>query len=218
MKKPLVWCLCLFSSGVWAREATVAPAEAPAEKRPVAFWVQPLVLPLIPFLPYVVPSIQRFIVVPLGLTVPLAPRQDLVFELTPFYESEWGESRNTTKALTVSVGSAWRPFPESKGGGWFVQPKLLGVVANVRHDPFGFEERWEKTSAQASLGLDVGYRMNDERLFLEFVLGASVGYGWNVPRTRQSVLTAITFPTDTDRVNKVVWDYNLNLIRLGIQL
>ena len=227
MKKWLVCCLCLLSSGVWAQEEEVLPDAEPFERAP-ALWIQPLPVLLLPvglldFDVLEAPSTWLVLAeLPLGLTVPVGPRQDLVFELTPFYQYRVYDVQVHSKALYASVGSAWSPSPDRHGQGWFIQPKLLGVVAAVKMDEVHLGVTVDQRSAQLSLGLDVGYRVSSERLFLEFVLGLSAGYGWNVPTHYRSVIEFAVandnyFEFSKGYTNKVVWDYNLNVLRLGFR-
>ena len=71
------------------------------------------------------------------------------------------------------------------------------------------------TSGQVSLGIDVGYRLPTQSLFLEFALGASVGYGWNVMDYVPSVYTSLWSRPSGGSSSRVVWDINPNLLRVG---
>src|SRR6218665_3809688 len=111
---------------------------------------------------------------------------------------------------TVSLaGMAWTLLPNGKGGGLFLQPKLVGLPSWVGGN------QWKAAGAQLSLGLDVGYRLNLGRLFLAFVVGGSAGRGWNVPRNTSSLYTSFLDIPTSYRTNKWVWDVNLNLVRIG---
>ena len=73
----------------------------------------------------------HFFMVPLGLNVPLGPRRDLVFELTPMLMDASCDSACSWKALSVSAGMSWTSRPGPSGGsGLFVQPKVMGLVAH----------------------------------------------------------------------------------------
>ena len=63
-------------------------------------------------------------------------------------------------------------------------------------------------------GLDVGYRMPTDQLFLEVMLGFSEGRGWERPVFLWSVFTSLD-SFKTQRENKWVWDFNPNLLRVG---
>jgi hypothetical protein len=74
---------------------------------------------------------------------------------------------------------------------------------------------WTETGSQLSLGLDVGYRVKSEHLFLAFILGGSVGRGWNIPASSSSLFFSFLDWPQPRRESKWVFDLNLNLLRIG---
>jgi hypothetical protein len=50
---------------------------------------------------------------------------------------------------------------------------------------------------------------------MAFVLGGSVGKGWNVPRSSESLFFSFLDTPERAREDKSVWDVNLNLVRIG---
>jgi hypothetical protein len=201
MKKVWVLAACLF--------ATVASSQ-PSEQAPsLSLWVEPM--SSLVLTPLAASVGDTFIMVPLGMHLPLSSRQDLVLELTPIFSFQQCEGRCRTQALALAVGSSWILLPNNSRGGLFVQPKLVGVLSR---DSRG-ENAQAHTAAQLSLGLDVGYRLNFGRLFMEFVLGGSVGAGWNVPRSSPSIFFGLYDWPELQREDKAVWDLNLHLLRLG---
>ncbi|HYH96367.1 hypothetical protein [Hyalangium sp.] len=162
---------------------------------------------------------DTYLMVPVGANVPLSPTQELVLELTPIWTRQDCEARCSSLALAVAVGTAWAVAPNGSGGGFFLQPKLVGVVSRDSREagfevPFD-EGSWSATRGQLSLGLDVGYRMNFGRFFMAFVLGGSVGLGWDVPTSSHSIFFSLLDWPQRSSQDKVVWDFNLHLLRLG---
>jgi hypothetical protein len=220
MTKAWVLAECLFAGAASAQSAEPSlEAESPPTEQAPSFslWVEPLsALTLTP----VMASLgSTFVMVPLGMNLHLSPTQHLVLELTPIYSRHDCEARCSTRALALAVGSSWLLLPSHSRGGLFVQPKLVGVLA---HDRSGADFElpdgagaWSKTGTQLSLGLDVGYRLSFGRLFLEFILGGSVGWGWNIPSSSQSLFFSLLDWPQFRREDKVVWDLNLHLLRIG---
>ncbi len=202
--------------------AGAQPLEDTAHKRSWALWVQPL-SPLMVTLQMAMLD-GTFIMLPLGVNVPLGPTQDLVLELTPMFTSfskEGCEEVCGSRALSVSLGIAKSLNPRTPGRGFFLQPKVVGVVARDSRNvgaPAPFDkDSWSGVGGQLSLGLDVGYRLPFEHFFLSFVVGGSVGYGWNAPEQSQSIFYSLFGPPTRQRKDKLLWDPNLNLIRIGAE-
>jgi hypothetical protein len=221
MKKSWVLAACLFAGAAGAQpsEQSLEQESPPPEPAPsLSLWVEPLgPLALTPLMASVG---NTFVMVPLGMHLPLSPSQDLVLELTPIFSRQRCESRCSSQMLALAVGTSWLLLPNNSRGGLFLQPKLIGVLA---HDSRGVDVvmfshesgAWSEAGAQLSLGLDVGYRLRFGHLFLEFVLGGSVGRGWNVPSSSQSLFFSLLDWPERHREDKGVWDLNLHLLRVG---
>jgi hypothetical protein len=211
MKKILVLAACLITGAAWAHDVEVPFSEpGAAQRRAPSFslWIEPL--SVLTLSPYYLSQGNTFLMAPLGANVPLSPSQDLVLELTGFLSRQDCEARCRTQALAVAVGTSWTVLPNSRGGGLFFQPKLLGVMAR------DWREDWTENGAQLSLGLDVGYRVSRSPYFLEFVLGASVGRGWDIPSNSQSLFFSFLDWPQRGREDKWVWDLNVHLVRFGV--
>jgi len=154
------------------------------------------------------------------MDLPLSPTQHLVLELTPLFIRQDCEGPCSSAALYLALGPAWTVFPDAEGGGFFVAPKLAGLVArDVGFTDLGSPptaEVWSETGVQLSLGLDVGYRMVRGPFYLAFVLGGSVGRGWNVPAWAPSTFFSMLDWPRRSRADKWVWDLNPNLVRAGV--
>ena len=213
MNKTWVLAAFLMSGAAWAQPVTEFEGTSPASERfapSASVWIQPLsLLTLTPFSAF---EGSTLVMLPLGANIPLSDRTDLVFEVTPIWISQDCEGRCTTRGLAVAAGPAWTVLSTRPGSGFFVQPKLVGLVAR---DESRAEENWSETGQQLSLGLDVGYRMTRGHFFMAFVLGGSVGKGWNVPRSSESLFFSFLDWPERAREDKSVWDVNLNLVRIG---
>ncbi|XXF80197.1 hypothetical protein P2318_10715 [Myxococcaceae bacterium GXIMD 01537] len=214
MKKTWILAACVFTGTAWAQPEVASPAPNAVKREPsLSVWVQPLGALAFGLAGPLVGSGNSYFMLPLGMNVPLSPTQELVFEATPFASSQSCEGPCRTRALSLAVGSAWSLSPHSSRGSFFIQPKVIGLVArDVGVSDAGL---WTETGGQLSLGLDVGYRVKGEHLFLAFVLGGSVGRGWNVPASSQSVFFSFLDWPQRSRENKFVFDVNLNLLRIG---
>lgn len=214
LKKTWILAACLFTGTAWAQPEATPPASDTVKSGPsLSVWVQPLgALAFGLAGPLLAPD-NSYFMLPLGMNVPLSPTQELVFEATPFVSRQDCEGPCRTHALALAVGSAWSLSPHSSRGSFFLQPKLIGLVArDVGSSDTGL---WRETGGQLSLGLDVGYRVKGEHLFLAFILGGSVGRGWNVPTSSRSLFASFLDWPRASRKNKVVFDLNLNLLRIG---
>lgn len=217
MTKTWVLAVCLIAGAAGARPATELTASTAAAAPSVALWVKPLgPLTLTPIL---AAQDDTFVMVPLGMNIPLDATKELVLELTPIWTRLDCEARCTTQALSLAVGPSWTVVPTSPGSGFFLQPKLGAVVARDSREagiatPFD-EGSWSETGAQLSLGLDVGYQLRRGHLFLAFVVGASAGRGWNVAASSRSVFFSMVDVPERRREDKWVWDMNLHLLRIG---
>ena len=214
MKKTWILAACLLTGTAWARSEAVALAPDAVNPEPsVSVWIQPLGALAFGLAGPLVGPGNSYFMLPLGMNVPLSPTQELVFEATPFASSQDCEGPCQTRALALAVGSAWSLSPHSSRGSFFLQPKVIGLLA--RDVGVSDAGTWTETGGQLSLGLDVGYRVKGEHLFVAFVLGGSVGRGWNVPSSSQSVFSSFLDWPQRSRGNKFVFDLNLNLLRIG---
>jgi hypothetical protein len=155
---------------------------------------------------------NTFLMVPVGANIPLSRERDLVLELTPIWIRQDCEGPCGSKALALAVGMAWTPQPNASGGGFFLQPKLVGVLTR---DTGGEDVVFTTTRGQLSLGLDLGYRLNFDRLFLAFALGGSVGLGWDVQASTPSIFFSLLGWPERRSTDKAVWDLNVHLVRIG---
>lgn len=214
MKKTWILVACLFSVTAWARSQPPSPPPDTADAAPsVSVWVQPVGTLAFGLMGPLVGPGNSYLLLPLGMNVPLSPTQELVLEVTPFLSRQECEGPCTTRALTLAVGSAWSLSPQSSRGSFFLQPKVVGVVS--RDVGVSNEDVFRETGGQLSLGLDVGYRVKSQHLFLTFMLGGSVGRGWNVPASSTSLLFSFVTWPEPRRESKWVFDLNLNLLRIG---
>ncbi|QRN95551.1 hypothetical protein JRI60_41905 [Archangium violaceum] len=204
MKKTCSLAVCLLTATAWAQ---------PGEPS-VSVWVQPVGTLAFGLAGPLVGPGTSYLTLPVGMNVPLSPTQELVFEVTPFLSRQDCEGPCSTRALALAVGSAWSLSPHSSRGSFFIQPKVMGLVSRDK-GVSGGDSPWMETGSQLSLGLDVGYRVRSEHLFLAFVLGGSVGRGWNVPASSSSIFTSFLDWPQGRRESKWVYDLNLNLLRIG---
>jgi hypothetical protein len=186
---------------------------SPETERPVGLWIQPL--SLMTFTPYAASQGDTFLTAPMGVHFPVSPSVDLALEATTIYVRQDCEADCLSRGLSLSVGAMLLSDP--RGDGFFLQPKLTGAVVHDKrlagfNVPFE-EDSWSRTRGQLSLGLDVGYRKTFGHLFLSFVVGGSVGRGWNV--SDQSVFFALLDWPQNRGSNKWVTDLNANLFRVG---
>jgi hypothetical protein len=162
------------------------------------------------------------VTLPVGLNVPVSRSWDLVLEVTPLFKSSTHAYPLREKAayvLAVAVGSAWFMRGHSAPGGFFLQPKLVGVISYDARDDFRdyYNAPYSPVGRQLSFGLDVGYRVTVRDVVLDFIVGGSMGWGWNVPDQGHSLFRSLldVLPEGGYRTNRFVWDPNLHLVRLG---
>ena len=213
MKKLWVLAACLFTGTAWAQSEAVSPSLDDESEPSVSVWIQPLGTLAFGLGGPLLGSGNSYLMLPVGMNVPLSPTQELVFEVTPFLSRQDCEGPCRTRALALSVGSAFSLSPHSSRGSFFIQPKVTGLVSQ----DVGFSDAgsWTETGGQLSLGLDLGYRVKSEHLFLTFALGGSVGQGWNVPQSSTSLFASFLDWPQRSREDKWVFDLNVNLLRIG---
>ena len=199
---------CAVMASLPARgQDAVRNARPAAEPRGAALWVEPLGT--------VALGVEAAFYMPFGLSVPMTDHAELVFELTPagrndlFCEPDecwnfWGGYLGL--GATFHLGS-------ERLNGLFVQPKLV----------YGGFYRWYPSlpnisfpslppQLELSLGVDIGYQWTLGPFYIAPALGASVGYGWNVPSG--------LFPEPImdwslkHFSNRLIWGMNVNLLRV----
>ncbi|WP_375758368.1 hypothetical protein [Corallococcus exercitus] len=152
---------------------------------------------------------------PVGVNRKLSDRSDLVLEITPRFSrrrcTDDFDSCGTVRSLTLSTGVAWRPWARARGNGFFLQPKLSGMVINEKDRPDG-----GATGGQLTLGLDLGFQKTTaSNFYLAFVFGAGVGYSWNQRRDVVDLGARYNLPWGSSRGSGGIVDINLDLLRLG---
>ncbi|WP_434383753.1 hypothetical protein [Melittangium boletus] len=210
--KPLCVALCLVAGGAWAQEE----AKAPEERRP-AFWLQPVAPILVNAALFT--DGAYIATLPVGLNLPVSRRWDLVLELTPILKNH--RYGGGALAMAAAVGTAWFMQQRPAHDGFFLQPKLVGVIAYDRRNDFSesYQGPFNPVEKQLSLGLDLGYRIVVRGGFLDLLLGGSVGWGWNVPSSDNSLFLSLAEQLPSGyREDKRVWDPNLHLLRIGLTL
>ncbi|MBM7113515.1 hypothetical protein [Archangium primigenium] len=209
--KALCVALCLVAGASSAQEE----ASRPEPHRP-AFTFQPVASLLVLTRGASLDESLLFML-PVGMSVPLEERWrqwELMLELTPIYSQ--GSASRWSLALALAAGATWFKNDTSPHQGFFLQPKLMGVILRDMSDR---DSQRSSMATQVTVGLDIGYRVPVEIGQLDFLVGGGVGWGWNVPRDAPSLyLPLLGSSYGYDRTNKVVWDPNLHLVRLGFTL
>ncbi|WP_244224305.1 hypothetical protein [Corallococcus sicarius] len=210
--------------------ATQAQAVEPPGPRPFvgerpahALWISPLVTGSLMLTGPLVGGTLH-LALPLGTNLQLSDRTDLVLEVTPRYSrrrcTDDVGNCGTVRALTLSTGVAWTPWPRARGDGFFLQPKLSGMVSNEKDRPAADEgepAHRSTTGGQLTLGLDLGYRKTFARsnFYLAAVFGAAVGYSWNQQREELDLGGQSSLPWgDAPRNGRIV-DINMDILRVG---
>lgn len=161
---------------------------------------------------------------PVGTNLQVSDRTDLVIEVTPMYTRRRCSSDVTrcgsVRALKASTGVAWTPWPGARGDGFFIQPKLGGMLSHEQDRPDGETEGpagRSTTGGQLTLGLDLGFRKTAprSRSFLAAVIGAGVGYSWNQRREEVDLGAQYGIPWgDAKRSGRII-DINMDILRFG---
>ncbi|SDE75111.1 hypothetical protein [Myxococcus virescens] len=209
-------------------EAASVPQAPRAERAGLAIWTASfmdwgllLVGPIL--------GVGLNVALPVGVNVPLTETTDGVFELRPMLartnctniHGDAVPRCGTLQALRATVGLAWTPWPGERGDGFFIQPKLSGMVTHqtVRGTeiPVTAEGTRMETGGQVSLGFDVGYRKTSRRSrsFLAPVIGVGVGYSWNQQRRRVDPGWLFARQPARGWKDKFIVDLNLDLLRFG---
>lgn len=208
MTRVLMLMLGLLSGSVAAQpragteEAGVGPD---ASGRP-SLWVQPV----LPFMGLALTTLsgQRYFGLPVGWNQPVRPTRDLVFELTPLVMPH-------ALSLYAAVGHAWRLRPDASGGGLFLHLKGGGALSAETRDVVPGRSPW---GAQASLGLDVGYRFQHGRFFLDMLLGLNAGVSFGFSSPLSSLGVGLYAPLTREGTRWLFVEPNLHLLRLGVRL
>ncbi len=164
---------------------------------------------------------------PVGVNLPLGQRSALGLELSYVYRrwsSEYAGATldHRTDVLRFSVGPVFQLSGARPYEGLFVQPLVTATFASryedvfiSPHTPSGYVDRW-KTSVRAfEAGLDVGYGFRWGNFTLTPMIGASVGYSSRASPETGLVWMWILGPGPNPDVPRVVWNLNLDLLRLG---
>jgi len=183
-------------------------AESSATSRHAAVWVEPLGTALL--------TIDGMFYLPLGASVPLSDRADLVVELSGLgHKGTQCQEESCTDYWGgyVAVGATFHTGSQRLSG-FFFQPKLIfalfdesaspGPAAPMEHFP---------THREYNVGLDIGYQWVLGPVYIAPVVGLWVGYGQNV----QSVLFLDHlwhYPT-AQRPSGFIGGMNVNLLRIG---
>ena len=125
--------------------------------------------------------------------------------------------------LSVSLGPTWRPSARRELTGFFVHPKFtfqmgepLLITVLIDRSGGGAPLDFGPTVSRTFLvGLDVGYEhVFFSRLYVAAQLGASVGYGFNVPGSLASPFAV--WNSDTKLLEQsYAWGLNVDFLRVG---
>ncbi|NVJ23880.1 hypothetical protein HUW62_21875 [Myxococcus sp. AM011] len=191
-----------------------------------SIWLSPVLHALV-FLSSGLISEELHVAVPIGVGRNLSDSTMAVLEVTPMLTRTTCRRESmrcaSLRQLKVSLGVAWKPWPKARGQGFFIQPRLTGMwsVDTQRFRPSGRAAALtyeEEHGFQATLGLDVGYRVVTRRsgFFFEPVFGLGMGYGVNQRRQPLDVRYTYGSSFADKRSDGAVTDLNLDLLRLGI--
>ncbi|HZH76684.1 MAG TPA: hypothetical protein VEY88_11665 [Archangium sp.] len=165
--------------------------------------------------------------VPVGVELPLGQRGALGLELSYMYRRFVSESSGVpldhrTDVLRFSVGPVFRLSGERRHEGFFVQPLVTGTFSSRYEDvhmspnsPGARVDRWTSTVRALEAGVDVGYGFRFGDLTLTTLIGASVGYSSRASPDSGLVWMWIIGPGAKPDVPRVVWNLNLDLVRVG---
>lgn len=195
-------------------------------KRGTQVWLEPtwgVVLPLFSLNPRG-PLPGTVLYVPVGVNVPLGGRSSLGFELS-YLNRRWiSEFEGTpldhrTDALRLSVGPVFQLSGERPYEGFFVQPLVTATFVSRYEDvymSYGRQvDRWKTSAVALEAGVDVGYGYRWGNFTVTPLIGVSMGYS-----SRASSETGLDWlwvlGSGPEREGpRVVWNLNLDLLRLG---
>jgi hypothetical protein len=226
LNKAMLISMFLVAVEAWAEPVETVRSRPPEESpSKAAFWFQPLTHGTLMVSGVILAPIYTplHVALPLGATFPLSERTGLVVELTPMYSrincrDEWGAC-GSVRAIRATTGVAWTPWPDARGGGFFLQPKLGGMWSHDKDRPGGAEEFFRRTTkgGQLTLGLDLGYLKTVPRsnAYLALVVGAGVGYGWNQRRKAFDLGAQYAIPQEEAPRNGLIAEINTDILRIG---
>src|SRR5215217_1156001 len=225
--RPALVALLLLAPAVHAEvDATHPPPVLPADVPKTSLWLSPVSHASL-FLWSGLTQEELHVAVPIGVGRNLSDSTMAVLEVTPMFTRTTCSRESmrcaSLRQLKVSLGVAWKPWPKARGQGFFIQPRLTGMwsLDTQRFRPSGRAAALtyeEEHGFQATLGLDVGYRVVARRsgFFFEPVFGLGMGYGVNQRRQPFDLSYTYGFSMADKRSGGGVTDLNLDLLRLGI--
>jgi len=164
---------------------------------------------------------------PVGVNLPLGQRSALGLELSYVYRRWVSDSfevplDHRTDALRFSVGPVFQLSGKRPYEGFFVQPLVTGTFSSryedvhmVPNSPNAHVDRWTSTVLALEAGLDVGYGFRFGNFTVTSLIGASVGYSSRASPDTGLVWLWILGPGAEPDVPRVVWNLNLDVVRVG---
>jgi hypothetical protein len=145
----------------------------------------------------------------------------IALEVTPIYDRlRSTEITWRSVGLITAVGPMLFTGPEPLRG-FFLEPKLLVSMYRISlllgpppHDFPGPYDNRHFLTASVSIGLDIGYQLVWGHLYLAVVGGLAVGYCHNC--SRDGFASGLLTEYNDVRTNRLAFDFNLNLLRIGI--
>ncbi|QSQ26441.1 hypothetical protein JY651_16570 [Pyxidicoccus parkwayensis] len=224
MKKALLIPVLLLVATTRAEAVEpLSPYPSQGERPAHALWVVPMVHGSLLVMGPVMGGVLH-LGLPVGMNMQLSERTDLVLQVEPMYtRARCDENRGrcgTVRALKVSTGVAWTPWPQARGDGFFLQPRVDGMWSHEDDRPeyeAGAVANRSTTGGQLTLGLDLGYRKTAPRNrgYLAVAVGAGVGYSWNQRRKEIDLGAQYGMPWgDEERTGRIL-DINMDFLRVG---
>ena len=165
-----------------------------AEPAHVALWVQPVGIVASPMLSALIRG--AYVTVPVGINFPIG-ETEVAAELTA-----------SVAPASLLIGASFGPIVHSHVGSWvdgfFVQPKVR-VEGGLRDGA---------KNIAGLAALDVGYQIRNKRLYLAFVFGAGLGYGFT-NQLFDGFLSLMIPRRASEPSGRMVATINLNALRLG---
>lgn len=208
------WVIAVLVSGVARAQPIkddVEPVSVSTASQPRSLWIQPVTPAAVLIFSAKNSYLGRYaFTLPMGLSIPLSPVNELVLEFTPLFIVGGGSAYG----LYAAAGLSRMVVPDGSGGGFFVHLKGIGAVGYNSFTEFDEDAQYISTEqAQLSLGLDVGYRFKSKRLFVDLLLGGALGVGFNMstPNLGLGLVKLLTLPGGT----RLTVDPNFHLLRVG---
>ncbi|MDY7232285.1 hypothetical protein [Hyalangium rubrum] len=204
----------LLSTSAQVEPAPTAPVEPSASKSPRrAVWIRPLGLTLLA-------GEGQQVVVAAGVSFPLDEQRGLALELN-VSRGLMERDKNVGSSFTA-VSLSGGPTYSSRGllSGFFVQPKLIGVLIN---DVDYFYEadaiqHQGGTAFQLKAGVEAGWQFVLGPLYGSVGLGLSAGLGFNNPKGAYTGMMLgpeiAGYASEREDVAPAL-DFQINLLRLG---